>query len=78
MWPVASGTTSAAVAGKEIAVGFGRRGYSYGTFRAPDARIEAPDDYPIHIGVVQLGDNSWPAMVYPNFFGTLRAALKAR
>jgi len=66
------------VAGKDIAVGFGRRNYAYGTFRAPDAKIEAPDDYPIHIGVVQLGDNSWPAMVYPNFFATLRAALKAR
>ena len=66
------------VAGKEIAVGFGRRNYPAGTFRAVDAKVEAPDEYPIHLGVVELGDNSWPAMVYPNFFASLKAALKAR
>jgi hypothetical protein len=66
------------VAGKEIAVGFGRRGYPYGTFHALDARFEAPDEYPIHLGVTQLGDNSWPAMVYPNFFQALQAAVRAR
>jgi hypothetical protein len=66
------------VAGKEIAVGFGRRNYPYGTFRAVDAKVENPDVYPIHLGVTQLGDNSWPAMVYPNFFQTLQAALRPR
>jgi hypothetical protein len=66
------------VAGKEVAVGFGRRGYAYGTFRALDAKVEAPDEYPIHLGVTRLGDNSWPAMVYPNFFQALQAAVRAR
>jgi hypothetical protein len=28
--------------------------------------------------VTQLGDNSWPAMVYPNFFQALQAAVRAR
>lgn len=66
------------VAGRQVAVGFGRRGYPYGTFRATDAKIESPDEYPVHLGVVQLGDNSWPAIVNPDFFNILSSALKGR
>ena len=66
------------VAGKQIAVGFGKRNANVGRFRAPDMKPETPDDYPINIGVVRLYSDSWAMATNPNLMQQLQTALGRR
>jgi hypothetical protein len=46
------------VAGTGEAVGFGRRYQPIGRFRKADEKPESPDPYPLHIGVVRMGNRT--------------------
>jgi hypothetical protein len=46
------------VAGTGEAVGFGRRYETVGRFRKADEKPESPDPYPLHIGVVKMGNRT--------------------